>query len=95
MIVALRASSLAKFGEVDTVPVSECNVQNKEENFFELCFVPYQKYSYIVDSVFLQADIYLFYIFKVFMKRNFLPQFFHCIKNISQNHSITSLVEFL
>ena len=30
----------------------------------------------------------------MFMKRNFLPQFFDCIRKISQNH-ITSLIEFL
>ena len=33
--------------------------------------------------------------FKVFMKRKFLPQFFDCIRKISQNHNITSFIEFL
>ena len=33
-------------------------------------------------------------ILKVFMKRNFLPQFFDCIRKISSNHNISSLIEF-
>ena len=32
---------------------------------------------------------------KVFMKRNFLPQFFNCMRKISKNHNITSFIEFV
>ena len=35
MIVALRAPSLAKFGEVDTVPVSEKYTKHKDEKKHE------------------------------------------------------------
>ena len=31
---------------------------------------------------------------KVFMKQNFPPQFSDCIRRISENHNITSLIEF-